>query len=131
MVWLTEGSPIAARVPKTLLRVMARSHRSHLHALYVPGDFCARPRQERAGARMWVWVTVACLVPAAAAAIEMLSPHRRRPEVEAGCISASRLPQSDRRQTSRTRDSARDGLTIKSLKFRTSSAEAHLQNTQQ
>jgi len=38
--------------------------------------------QESAGALMWVWVTFAYLVPAAAIAIKMLSPRRRTLKVE-------------------------------------------------
>jgi putative membrane protein len=38
--------------------------------------------QERAGALMWVWVTFAYLVPAAAVTIQMLSPRRRFSEVK-------------------------------------------------
>jgi putative membrane protein len=38
--------------------------------------FSALDDQERAGALMWFWVTIAYLVPAAAATVELLSPAR-------------------------------------------------------
>jgi cytochrome c oxidase assembly factor CtaG len=45
-------------------------------------DISALGDQECAGALMWVWVTFACLAPAAVITIEMLSPQRRSSKVE-------------------------------------------------
>jgi cytochrome c oxidase assembly factor CtaG len=54
----------------------------YLHA-HSPFDITALGDQEFAGALMWVWVTFAYLVPAAAVTIRMLSPRwvAERPEV--------------------------------------------------
>ena len=43
-------------------------------------DVCILPLEDqaRAGALMWLWVTIAYLVPAALVTIELLSPPRER-----------------------------------------------------
>jgi len=47
-------------------------HYGSMHGLSALAD------QERAGALMWFWVTIAYLVPAAAATVELLSPARSK-----------------------------------------------------
>jgi putative membrane protein len=56
-------------------------HYLSAHRLF---DISTLGDQERAGALMWVSVTIAYLVPAVAVTIQMLSPRRRSTEVKVG-----------------------------------------------